>query len=335
LHSRQRRLLPILGIAISIVVMAIVASLFDFKIDMVLSINPLYFLLALTSSILVLIIQGLRFRFIIETFTDKGPFGLKESLAVRIGSQFVAMTTPAYVGGEVARAAWLTTKGIPAGTALWLPYIEIIFDVYSTGFFSFLAGIQALNDGRAFLGTILTLLSVLMLFLMTIVIFLSRSQRVRIPRFLNGIAKKILGEKRGESVIEIADSALMDLKEASKITLTKKNIRQLFYISLYTMILALLTGASLFFIAKGLSLNIDLYQSMLAVFASVILGNLPITFGGAGLAEAGVYYYSSLIFGVSSWPMVFAWRLASYIIPLTISGLSAALTVRKYINSKA
>ncbi len=334
MHSPSRRFLPVLGIAISIVILAIVASLFDFNIGMVLSINPFYFLLALTSSLLVLLIQGLRFRFIIDTFTDKGPFKMGESITVRIGSQFVAMTTPAYVGGEVARAAWLTTKGIPAGTALWLPYIEIIFDVYSTGVFSFLAGIIALNDGRVFLGTILTLLSVLMLLLMTLVILLSRSKRLIIPNFMKKIAIRILGEKRGNSIIEKADTALMDLKEASKITLTRKNIRHLFYISFYTIVLAILTGSSLFFIAKGLSLNIDLYQSLLAVFASVILGNLPVTFGGAGLAEAGVYYYSSLIFGVSSWPMVFAWRLASYIIPLIITGLSATITLRRYVNSK-
>jgi len=323
-----------LGIAISIVILAIVASLFNFNISIVLSINPLYFLLALASSLLVLLVQGLRFRFIIDTFTDKGPFKMRESIIVRIGSQFVAMTTPAYVGGEVARAAWLATKGIPAGTALWLPYIEIIFDVYSTGLFSFLAGIIALNYGRIFLGTILTLLSAIMLFLMTLVIFLSRSERLRIPNFLKKMAIRILGEKRGNSMIEKADTAIMELKEASRVTLTKKNIKHLFYISIYTTILALLTGSSLFFIAKGLGLNVDLYQSLLAVFASVILGNLPITFGGAGLAEAGVYYYSSLVLGVSSWPMVFAWRLASYIIPLAITGLSATITLRRYINSK-
>jgi len=323
-----------LGIAISIVILAIVASLFNFNISIVLSINPFYFLLALASSLLVLLVQGLRFRFIIDTFTDKGPFKMRESIIVRIGSQFVAMTTPAYVGGEVARAAWLATKGIPAGTALWLPYIEIIFDVYSTGLFSFLAGIIALNYGRIFLGTILTLLSAIMLFLMTLVIFLSRSERLRIPNFLKKMAIRILGEKRGNSMIEKADTAIMELKEASRVTLTKKNIKHLFYISIYTTILALLTGSSLFFIAKGLGLNVDLYQSLLAVFASVILGNLPITFGGAGLAEAGVYYYSSLVLGVSSWPMVFAWRLASYIIPLAITGLSATITLRRYINSK-
>jgi len=334
LHSSRRRFLPVLGIAISIVILAIVASLFNFNISIVLSINPFYFLLALASSLLVLLVQGLRFRFIIDTFTDKGPFKMRESIIVRIGSQFVAMTTPAYVGGEVARAAWLATKGIPAGTALWLPYIEIIFDVYSTGLFSFLAGIIALNYGRIFLGTILTLLSAIMLFLMTLVIFLSRSERLRIPNFLKKMAIRILGEKRGNSMIEKADTAIMELKEASRVTLTKKNIKHLFYISIYTTILALLTGSSLFFIAKGLGLNVDLYQSLLAVFASVILGNLPITFGGAGLAEAGVYYYSSLVLGVSSWPMVFAWRLASYIIPLAITGLSATITLRRYINSK-
>jgi len=323
-----------LGIAISIVILAIVASLFNFNISIVLSINPFYFLLALACSLLVLLVQGLRFRFIIDTFTDKGPFKMRESIIVRIGSQFVAMTTPAYVGGEVARAAWLATKGIPAGTALWLPYIEIIFDVYSTGLFSFLAGIIALNYGRIFLGTILTLLSAIMLFLMTLVIFLSRSERLRIPNFLKKMAIRILGEKRGNSMIEKADTAIMELKQASRVTLTKKNIKHLFYISIYTTILALLTGSSLFFIAKGLGLNVDLYQSLLAVFASVILGNLPITFGGAGLAEAGVYYYSSLVLGVSSWPMVFAWRLASYIIPLAITGLSATIALRRYINSK-
>ncbi|MEM0117909.1 MAG: lysylphosphatidylglycerol synthase transmembrane domain-containing protein [Conexivisphaerales archaeon] len=333
--SSRKNLLPLIGIAFSLVILVIVASLFNFNLSMILSINPIYFLLATISSVAVLLLQGLRFKFIIEKFTSKGPYSLSESLAVRIGSQFVAMTTPAYVGGEVARAAWLTTKGIAPGTALWLPYIEIIFDVYSTGIFSLLSGILALSEGLSFLGSILSLLSSLMLALMTLVIFVSRSGKIRIPAFISRLATRILGERRGSQVVEKADSALLELKEAANTTLNRKNTIKLFYLSIYTILLALLTGSTLYFIAAGLSINLGFFQSLLVVFASVILGNLPITFGGAGLAEAGVYYYCSLAFGISSWPMVFAWRMASYIIPLIISGLSGSYVLHRFVNQKS
>lgn len=326
----RRKLLPLLGISFSIVILAIVASLFNFNLNMILSIDPYYLALSTLCSLAVLLLQGMRFKYIIESFTDKGPFSIRESFAVRIGSQFVAMTTPAYVGGEVARAAWLTTKGISPGTALWLPYIEIIFDVYSTGVIALLAGIIAMYHGAPFLGTLLVAMALLMLALMTVVIFVSRRHAARIPSFVSKFTVRILGEKRGEELVFKAEKAMNELKIASQNTINRSGIRKLLVLAIYTILLAMFTALTLYFIAAGLSIHLSIEESLLVVFASVLLGNLPVTFGGAGLAEAGVYYYSSLVFNVYSWPMVFAWRLTSYIVPLIITGLSGTLVLHNY-----
>jgi uncharacterized protein (TIRG00374 family) len=330
LNRKVSGYLPVLGILLSLTILGIVASQFNYNFGSILSIQPLYLALALSSSVILLLLQGLRFRYVVDSFTEKGPFPVVESLAIRLGSQFVAMTTPAYVGGEVARAAWLTTRGVPGGAALWLPYTEIIFDVISTDIIAFTAGIVALLASQFFLGSVLTLMSAVMLVLIIVVVRLARSESVHVPHAVSFLLVRLLGVRRGGWLTERGNKLLLEFRYASIATFNRGNLSKLAWISLYTAAIVLSTAACLFFTAAGLGVHLTLYQASLAVFASIILGNLPVTFGGSGLAEVGVYYYTSLVFGISSWPLVFAWRVASYVLPLFITGVTASVALRKY-----
>jgi uncharacterized protein (TIRG00374 family) len=320
----------LIGVVVSLVILAIVAKQFGYNFETVFEIKPAYLALAMATSVGVLLIQGLRFRYVVTSFAGVNHLPLTESLTVRIGSQFVAMTTPAYFGGEFARAAWLTKKGVSGGTALWLPYIEIIFDVFGTGIVAFIGGLVALSYGHPFLGGILVLMSTIMLSLMVFVINFSRSSRFHFPAFIIRFTHRVAGQRRGSWLEGWGTKLFEELRAASSNTLNSAHKRGILWTSMYTLLIIILTGACLVFTAQGLGIHLNFYEATLAVFASIMLGNLPITFGGSGLAEIGVYYYTSLVFGISSWPMVFAWRVSSYIMPLIVTWGAATVSLHRY-----
>ncbi|MDG6929035.1 MAG: flippase-like domain-containing protein [Nitrososphaerota archaeon] len=322
------RFVPAAGIALSLGILAAVASQFNF--DSVLRIDPLYLFLAFLSSVLLLVVQGLRFKYVIDSFSGNGRFPTGESMLVRMGSQFVAMTTPGYVGGEVARAAWLTRRGVDGGRALWLPYIEIIFDVISSNMVAFAGGAYAIATGNYLIGGVLVSLSVMILAFILLVVRFSRKEDIRVPGLVIGLSRRALGEKRSSWLVERGDRFLAEFRNASRVSLSWKNARQLLWISAYTAVMVVLTGACLFFVTAGLSLKLGLPAALFIVFVSIVLGNIPVTLGGSGMVEVSVYYYTSLVFGVASWPMVFAWRIASYILPLFITGGAANVALHKY-----
>jgi hypothetical protein len=92
----------------------------------------------------------------------------------------------------------------------------------------------------------------------------------------------------------------------------------------------LLTTLTLWLVATGLGLTLSFLECAPIVYASIVLGNLPITLGGSGVAEAGIYFYASEVFNVTSWPMVFAWRILSYHFVLLLTGISAFVILRRY-----
>jgi uncharacterized membrane protein YbhN (UPF0104 family) len=80
-------------------------------------------------------------------------------------------------------------------------------------------------------------------------------------------------------------------------------------------------------LADSVGSNVSLFDSLMATSASTALSTLPITIGGSGLAELGIWAYVSNINGIpdfadvikdSQLNVIIAWRIASYHIPLVI-----------------
>ncbi len=324
------KFLPPAGIILSLAILFAIASQFRYNFSTIFSINPLFLLLAFISSILLLIVQAVRFKYIVDNFSGFSNFPFLETLLVRMGSQFVAMTTPGYVGGEVARAAWLASKGVEPGRALWLPYIEIIFDVISSNIVAFVAGLYAIYFGNYFLGSIVILVSSAIFVLIWLLVFFSRKEGLTIPIAIVKILRKILSETRSSWVIEKGNRFLTEFSYASLATLNRKNARQIAIIAIYTVALVIITGSTLYLISMGLSFRLNLLLATLAVFVSIVLGNLPITLGGSGIAELSVYYYTGLVLGFASWPLVFTWRIVSYIFPLFLTGITANIALHRF-----
>ena len=62
------------------------------------------------------------------------------------------------------------------------------------------------------------------------------------------------------------------------------------------------------------------------------LGVLPVTAGGAGLTEIGVYLYLLRVLGVDSLSSVIKWRIATYYITLIITSFMLIYTSIKYFR---
>ena len=92
-------------------------------------------------------------------------------------------------------------------------------------------------------------------------------------------------------------------------------------------------------LANSVGSHIGLFGSLLATSASTVLSTLPITIGGSGLAELGIWAYISNLSGIpsiqnvvkdSQLSVIIAWRIASYHIPLLIMWIALMkLTIGK------
>ena len=77
---------------------------------------------------------------------------------MRIGSEFVSLTTPSLIGGVVVRAAWLSQKGVDSGKAFWIAHFEVLLDVYVGSIFALAAAVYAFLKGATLIGTTISLI---------------------------------------------------------------------------------------------------------------------------------------------------------------------------------
>jgi len=319
------------AILLSVIILVIIGSVSHIDPTVIFAIAPAFLLGAVATVVARIILTGFRFNYIIRAFS-KRDYPFFESLIIRFASEFVALTSAAYVGGEVIRAAWLAKKGEASGKALWLPYIEIVFDVYAGNFIALSAGLYALFRGDLFLGGLITAVSLAVLVFVTAVVLLSRKGLIHVPSFFKAPLRWAVGEARAQRLVDKGNLFLEEFCEAATLTFTRGNSFKLFVVGLYTLATVILTAATLWFVALGLGLNVSFVDAALLVYGAIVLGNLPITLGGSGLAEAGAYFYATNVLGVSSWPMVFAWRILSYHLVLLITGVCAFEALRKYVR---
>lgn len=317
------------AIVLSVIILVIITSVSGINPAVILTLGPLFLLGAIASVLLRLLFQGLRFNYILRSFSERR-YGFLESVAVRIGSEFVAQTSVAYVGGEVARAAWMAKNGEASGKALWLPYIEIVFDVFAGNCIGVVAGVIAILSGDSFLGGIVLVLSLFILSLVTSVVLLSRKRFIHMPSLAMTPLRWVVGERRATGLFEKGNAFMAEFCEAATHTFTRRNSVKLIVIGACTAVMVLLTVSTLWLVALGLGLPLSFVDCAPLVYTSIVLGNLPITLGGSGVAEAGIYFYASAVFNVSSWPMVFAWRILSYHFVLLITGIPAFVILRRY-----
>jgi glycosyltransferase 2 family protein len=303
------------------------------------------FIMAVLFSLAKVFLQGFRFKYFVDKFLGYKVSSSFKLISVRIGSEFVTNTTPSYIGGEIVRIAWLNKHKVPAGIAAWITTMEIIADVFVGTILALFAGIIALYNGAILIGTIIILISSFIFGFWLIVVILSAHYNIQLPKVLTKLVRRFLSQERSDKIINYTNSAISDLCTMSRENFNSRRTIKIFFVGMVLTFFAFACLGASFLVLGGLiESDLGLYDSILATAASTELGSLPITVGGSGLTELGLWAYVS---GLNNLPslnevlkdshldVIISWRIASYHIPLMIMWLVLMrLTVNKKITSK-
>lgn len=292
------------------------------------SVGLVPFIMSVIFSLTKVFLQAFRFKYFVDKFLDYKVASSFKLISVRIGSEFVTNTTPSYIGGEIVRIAWLTKNRVPAGIAAWIATMEIIADVFVGTILALIAGIVALYNGAILIGTIIILISSLIFGFWLIVVIFSAHYNIQLPKFMTKLVNRFLSKERADKIINYTNSALSDLCTMSRENFNSKRTIKIFFVGIVITFFAFAClGASFLVLGGIVESNLELYESILATAASTELGSLPITVGGSGLTELGLWAYVS---GLDHLPslndvlqdshldVIISWRIASYHIPLVI-----------------
>ncbi len=321
-------LIPILFIAIQ----------FDIKIEDVLAIGVFPFVMAVIAMMVKLGIQGIKFAYITRKYLGKFDSFWK-LVGVRIGSEFIKFTTPMFVGAEFVIIYYLHKKGVPAPKATWIAIVDIVTEVLAAGLLSIIAGILALMNGAYIVGIIILGTSLVVTTLWMVLFFLSSKRIFQLPKVISILVKK-LGKGKGEKLVDKTNSWMEEVcvmtKENFGTTESKKIFASTFAMSLISWSFY---GISFMIIAFGTGYVIGIFDSIMAVMGANAIANLPITVGGSGLAEFGIFAYLNsqnpfdlqIQEGNSIWDAIIGWRIATYYIPVVVTWiLLVKLALKKY-----
>jgi glycosyltransferase 2 family protein len=252
-----------------------------------------------------------------------------------MGSEFVALSTPATIGGEFLRAAWLSGKGVVGGKALWIGYFEVVVDVYVSGALGLISAAYAFSRGATVLASTI-LVIVLLLVVGYSIFFLVPAFRgiPRIPGKLFRFAGFFVGWQRATRLEKAVQEGAVNFSLAARAILRRDALPTILYALALTIIQALLSGAVLWIMLNAAGLNIDLGSATLVAYGATAIAALPISIGGSGLTEIAVAAYLSMVYRFTSWPAIVLWRVASFQVVLAVSGIAFLLLVHKATRTK-
>jgi uncharacterized protein (TIRG00374 family) len=149
-----------------------------------------------------------------------------------------------------------------------------------------------------------------------------------LPSFSLKILQKFVAREKAERLINTTNNAIADVCKMSRENFNSRKAVKTFTVGIaITFVAFLFQGLSFMVLADSVGSNVSLFDSLMATSASTALSTLPITIGGSGLAELGIWAYVSNINGIpdfadvikdSQLNVIIAWRIASYHIPLVI-----------------
>ncbi len=290
------------------------------------------FMASAAAALMKMLLQAIRFKYFIKQFIGYDVSSTSKTFSARFAGEFVTQTTPSYVGGEFVRIAWLTKNGVAPGKAAWVATMEIIADVFVGSMLAFIAGSLALYKGGSVVGVIVILVTIPTFGVWLTLVLLSSKRILRLPSFALRIAEKFVSKERAERLINSANSAIVDLCKMSRENFNSKKAIGTFAVGMaITFGAFIFQGISFMVLANPAQSKIGFFESLMAVSASTAIANVPVTIGGSGLAEFGIWAYLSNLSGIpdfgslvknSELNIIIAWRIASYHVPLVISWIA-------------
>ncbi len=316
----------LLAIPVSIIPFVLIGITFDITPEEIFAVGLVPFIGAALAVSGKLLTQGLKFNYLVKKFL--GPVEVAwKTVSVRIGSEFVTSTTPSFVGGEVVRIVWLKRKGIPTAKATWITVMEIVTEVLVAGIFALTAAAFAFVNGAYVVGIAIVAISLPVTGLWSSLFFLSYKRIFQIPFWISKTVIKI-GKDRGVKYVDKTNQWMREICEMSRESLHNNQAKKAFVVSvMFSVFTWVFYGISFMVIANGAGYFIEFFDSLLAAMASNAIGNLPITIGGSGLTEFGIWAYLGNLNNLNfepakesiQWNIVIAWRIATYHVSLIIS----------------
>ena len=286
------------------------------------------FLLSFISTMIKIFLQAVRFFYFVRKFIGSEVSSFWKIVYARLAGEFVTQTTPSYVGGELVRIAFLTKNNVSAGKAAWVTTMEIIADVFVGTILAFIAGFNALFEGATFIGILLILIALPTFGFWFFVLIYSAKKNIILPSFSLKLCKKFISEEKAIRGINSVNKALDDLCMMSRENFGSFKSVKIFSVGIIITLLAFVFhGISFLVLTHSIVNDVDLFTSFMATSSSTILGTLPVTIGGSGLAELGLWGYITHLNDFSQFGniltdsqlnVIVAWRIASYHIPLII-----------------
>jgi glycosyltransferase 2 family protein len=318
------------GLFVSSSILAIISVFSGVSFSDLTRLGYLPFALAAMFCFAKLLVQVVRFRTIVTGFARDPRPDLGGAAIARMGSEFVAQSTPSMVGGEFLRAAWLSGKGVVGGKALWIGYFEVVLEVYVSSALGLISAAYAFSRGAtAIASTILVVVSLLVVGYSVFFLVPAFRGIPKIPRRLFRFAGLFIGGPRAARLEKTVQEGSVNFSLAARATLKKEALPTILYALGLTVIQALLSGAALWIILNAAGLRIDLLSATLVAYGATAIAALPVSIGGSGLTELAVAAYLSTVYGFTSWAAVVLWRIASFQVVLVVTGVAFLLLVRK------
>ena len=286
------------------------------------------FIASVAAGLAKIMLQAYRFKYFIKNFIGYHVSSTGKTISARLAGEFVTQTTPSYVGGEFVRIAWLSKNGVAPGKAAWVTTMEIIADVFVGSMLAFIAGGLAIYRGGTVVGIAVILITIPTFGVWLALLVFSAKRNLRLPSFAQRLVERFMAKDKAERFINTANSAIADLCKMSRENFNSTRAIKTFAIGMaITFVAFIFQGVSFMVLANAAQSDIGLFDSLMATSASTALANLPITIGGSGLAELGIWAYLSNFSGVpdltalssaSQLNVIIAWRIATYHVPLVI-----------------
>jgi glycosyltransferase 2 family protein len=330
----------LLAIPASVVPLLIMFLFTKVSFSDIFAVGLIPFMASIASVMGKIMLQAFRFKYFITEFIGRDVSSTSSIISARLAGEFVTQTTPSYVGGELVRVAFLAKNGVPVGRSAWVTTLEIIADVFVGTILAFIAGAVAIYNGGDFIGIVVILIAIPTLaFWLSLVIF-SAKRNLQLPSLSKKILRKLISKEKADRMIDSTDAAIADLCKMSRENFNSMKAVKVFAVGIaLTFAAFVLQGVSFMVLANSVGSHIGLFGSLLATSASTVLSTLPVTIGGSGLAELGIWAYISNLNGIPSFKdvvkdsqlsVIIAWRIASYHIPLLIMWIALMkLTIGK------
>ena len=324
-HSLNWRLVAIPASVVPFIIMFLTTNVSP---QDVFAVGLVPFVASAAAAIVKIMLQAVRFKYFIKRFIGYDVSSTGKTLSARLAGEFVTQTTPSYVGGELVRIAWLSKNGVPPGKAAWVATMEIIADVFVGSMLAFIAGAYAIYNGGSVVGIAVILVTIPTFAVWLALVLFSAKRNLRLPSFSQRIAERFLSKEKAGNLIGAANSAIADLCKMSRENFNSKRAIKTFAVGMaITVVAFIFYGISFMVLANAVGSDIGFFDSLMATSASTAVASLPITIGGSGLAELGVWAYISNLSGIptlddvvndSQLKVIIAWRIATYHVPLVI-----------------